>query len=77
MTDEMTTIKVRKSTRAAISREARRRGTTADEYLAALVAEEIWRERMQRARQDMASADAEYASEVNLWDTATASDGVN
>ena len=77
MTSEMTTIKVRKSTREAISREARRRGCTADEYLAALVAEEVWRERMQRARHDMAGADSDYASEVELWDAASASDGVS
>lgn len=76
MTGDMTTIKVRKSTRAAISREARRHGRTADEYLAALVAEDVWRERMQRAREDMANADPEYASEVALWDSATAADGL-
>lgn len=76
MTGDMTTIKVRKSTRAAISREARRHGRTADEYLAALVAEDIWRERMRRAREDMANPDPDYVSDTARWDSATAVDGL-
>lgn len=76
MTSDMTTLKVRRSTREAVSSAARDAGLTVDAYLQKLLEEEQWRRRMARARADMIAADLEYASESAGWDAVSA-DGLS
>lgn len=76
MTQEMTTVKIRRSTRELISTGAREQHCTIDEYLTELVLESQWHERMVLARRLMASPDAEYLAEVEHWD-ASAADGLS
>jgi hypothetical protein len=72
MPHEMTTVKVRKSTRSLISHAARDEGSTIDDYLTRIVTEQLWRERMELARHMMKEPDAEYLLETETWDLAAA-----
>ncbi|HYN56511.1 MAG TPA: hypothetical protein VES03_04850 [Motilibacterales bacterium] len=74
MAHEITTVKVRRTTRELISRAAHEQQSTIDEYLTRLVTEEQWRQRMELARRLMAAADADYVDETESWDVA-AGDG--
>lgn len=74
MLSDMTTVKVRRSTRDLISRAAKEQGSTIDEYLTRLLEEQAWRERMAQAARAMSAPDADYAAEVAEWDD-IASDG--
>lgn len=75
MLSDMTTVKVRRSTRELISRAARQQGSTIDEYLTRLLEEQAWRDRIAEAARAMSAPDVEYAAEVAEWD-AIASDGL-
>lgn len=72
MPHDITTVKVRRSTRELISTAAREQESTIDEYLTRLVTEQRWRQRMELARRMMGAADAEYSHETDAWDAAAA-----
>ena len=74
MPRDMTTVKVRRATRERLSAAAGAHHKTIEEYLAFLLDEQQWRERVEQARAAMAEPDAEYAQETAWWDTA-AEDG--
>jgi hypothetical protein len=67
----MTTVKVRKDTRARLAEQARAQHSTIDEYLTRLLDEQLWRDRMAEARRCMHSADASYAEETADWEVTT------
>ncbi len=69
MPASMTTLKVRTSTRELITKAARARGKTVDEYLTDLQQERVWLEQMAAARAAMADPDAEYLDETAAWDS--------
>lgn len=68
MAANLTTIRVRVSTRDAIVRAAQARGQTIDEYLSELQQEQTWREQMAAARVAMADPDDEYLEETAAWE---------
>lgn len=76
MSSEMTTVRIRRSTRELILAAARDQHCTVDEYVTGLVVEEQWRERMALAARLMTAPDSEYHSEVEMWDMA-ALDGLS
>lgn len=72
-----TTVRVRKTTRDLINAQARRHRQSVDSYLERLIAEELWRERMQRVKRAMASGDTSYAAETAEWDAVSDADLVD
>ena len=69
MKQDMTTLKVTKSTREAVTSAARDKGMTADAFLQWLLEEQMWAERMAAAKAAMANPDDEYLEETRLWDS--------
>ena len=74
MPSDMTTVKVRRATRERLSAAAGAHHKTIEEYLAFLLDEQQWRERVEQARAAMAEPDSDYVQETAWWDTA-ADDG--
>ena len=70
-----TTIKVDSDLRDRIAAYAKERGLTHASVIEMALEELIWRERMNRVRQDMAAPDDEYLSESRRLD-ATSKDGL-
>ena len=68
MTSDMTTLKIRKSTRDTFNEAARRAGLTADAYLSRLLDDESWRARMEQAKSAMSNPDDGYPAETAEWD---------
>ena len=69
MREDMTSVKVRKSTRDRLNAEARRRSMSADRYIEFLMDEALWAGRLERAARDMAQADSAYAAETAAWES--------
>jgi len=71
MKQEMTTLKVSKVTREAVTTAAREKGMTADAFLTWLIEEQMWAERMRIVKAAMAHPDQEYLEETRLWDSSS------
>lgn len=69
MTQGMTTLKVRMSTRDMITKAARAHGQTVDAFLSALLEEQAWRDEVSAARAVMAHPDDGYLEETAVWDS--------
>ena len=68
MKQEMTTLKVSKVTREAVTTAAREKGMTADAFLTWLIEEQMWAERMRIVKAAMAHPDEEYLEETRWWE---------
>lgn len=67
----MTTIKVPKSLRERLARNAAREGQTAAALIAALLDEQDRRERFAAVREAYAGTDASYLQETKEWEALT------
>ncbi|MGI8697136.1 MAG: toxin-antitoxin system protein [Mycobacteriales bacterium] len=75
-TGSMTTIKVPKSLRERLSRDAAHEGLTAASFIEKLVDEHDREDRFDAVRRAYATTDAAYADETAEWDS-LASDGLD
>jgi len=71
MKPDMTTLKVSKVTREAVTTAAREKGMTADAFLTWVIEEQMWAERMQIVKAAMAHPDQEYLADTRLWDSSS------